>query len=168
MWDTVYVEYDAVFEDYPQKLFDATSKSSYLQTNTSIPSQKKFWPVAVVLWETTWHLCQGLHDDLVGMASGDTKEITLLPKDCFGKNYDKANIKKELLLKYTNANLSLEKWEIVTKDGKYVKVKGFEGKGKNEKVVFDMNPLETYKSLVYTINVIQVGGELPKNEKEEK
>lgn len=156
MWDTVYVDYQAVFEKYPEKLFDATDKSLYLKMQTSLPSQKKFWPVEVVLWQTTWDLCLVLHDELVGMASGDTKTVTLDPKDCFGTQYDKENIKKELLLKYKNANISLEKWQIVKKDGKYVKVQWFEWKNKNEKVIFDMNALETYQPLIYTLNVVQV------------
>ncbi len=154
MWDKVFVQYTANFVKYPDIVYDSSKMHS--------PDMDY---VVFELWKSDI-LPSKVQEAIVGMKAWETKSIKITPKDLnLSTWYNSKNIIIEPAFVYSKANIKIYKWKVMKKNWKYVVVKAVIWTDKNQKIVFDANPLETYNDIIYKVKLLQVWGKELKTEK---
>lgn len=152
--DKVFVQYTAVFDKYPDVIYDTTNpeiSKKVKKTNTA----NVIWYEVFVIWNDNL-IAQDIQNTVVWMKAWEMKSITLTPTQLNQSWYDDKNILSEPWFIYQKANIAITKWEIRYKNNQYIRVKSILWKGKTQKILFDMNSLDTYNDVTYSVKVLQV------------
>ncbi len=153
-WDKVFIEYNAVFEKYPKIVYDTTNSSVNKKIDKTNVDNALWYKVFVIWKDKT--LPKDLQNAIIWMKAWETKKITLKPEQITQTWYDKKNLKSEPWKIYEDAWITIKKWDIKYKNNQNVRVIAVLWRWDSKKILFDLNPLETYNNVVYTVKVLQV------------
>lgn len=156
-WDKVFLDFVATFENYKDILYDASDKA-VADSFVNKYNIQNFQKMVFVAGEDKT-IPTKIQEAVIWMMPGDTKTIILTPADLgFDKLYDpsKIVIKDDQVSKL--ANIQLFDGSITKSDDHISIIKKVEDLWDKYRLTIDSNDLKTYQNVIYTITLLQVGG----------
>ena len=136
-WDTVSLTMTGTFE------------------NTDLFETKN---VTITIW--SGEVISGVESALIGMEKWEQKSITIAPENGYGKDYETNKIQKISKLIFDKIQVSPTNSGEVDLGGIKWTIKGTEQDGSgNTIILFDINPAQTWKPLIYSILVTDIAPE---------
>ncbi len=136
-WDQVSIAYTANFPD--GKIFEQHTEQT-----------------PVIFTVGSGQVIQGLNDGIIGMSIGQTKTITIEPKQWYGSMYYANKIQKVSQLIFDKLSIKPENWTM-QKLGNIEGIVKWTEKDENGNilVLFDINPRQTRDTLKYKVTLLE-------------
>ncbi|MFZ2150603.1 MAG: FKBP-type peptidyl-prolyl cis-trans isomerase [Candidatus Absconditicoccaceae bacterium] len=101
-------------------------------------------------------IVKGVEESIIGLKSGDKKEILVAPENGYGKNYDAAKVQKITKMIFDRMGLKPEigkSYKIGDLEGI---IKSTQGSGDFQVFMLDTNPRNTYENLIFKIKIDKI------------
>ncbi len=144
--DFVEIDYKAMLED--GTVFDTTIQN-VAKDSGIFDGEKKYGPMLLIIG-SNW-LLSGLEKKLVGLKEGETKKITLPPKEAFGER-DPGKVKTYMLRRFTKRNINPSPGMKIQMEGSVGTVKAVSG----GRVIVDFNSPQAGHTVTFEVMVKKV------------
>jgi len=155
----VWVDYTVIDQVHTGIVLDTTdpvtaSWSQYPLARTS------FGPELVTIAKG-WAFSDDLIQALIGKNPWDVVTVTVVPSLASQASYDANNIVSLPWELFDRAGISIRVWDVRVVEESIGIVREIRGERPNHEIIVDRNPWSSYRPLVWTVTVRQIGGEKP-------
>ncbi len=155
-WDVVYVDFTASYEMFGDLVYDTTDADVW-ETNNVTLDKPSFAPVSIKIGDTNSKVPQKVHTELLGKVVWDSIKVKVTPDEWFWSLYDTSNISEQSSAVFQKAGIPLRVGSLQYVWKSPSVIKEIRWNGDDQVVVFDTNPLETFNTLIYKVEILQVG-----------
>jgi len=111
--------------------------------------------VCFIVW--SWKMIKWLEKWVIGMKIWNKKNITILPQDWFGDEYNNANVQKISKFIFDKLKIDIQDWKMQKIWNIEWVVKWTEkDENWNDVVLFDINPRKTWDKIIYKVFLVNL------------
>lgn len=160
IWDSIYVNFVAKYDAFDALLYD-TNIQEQIDLVWANTSDFTIWPVSIKLGDTASKIPQVVHNALIWQEAGKQIEIQVNPSDRNDVTYDPTNTVELSTAIFQKAGISLPVGSLQYIWEQVATVKEIRWEWEEQIVVMDTNPLKSYQTITYAVDILQVWGTKP-------